>query len=102
MRSKIVFALFALVALGIAAGRSAPNTAPPPAPAPRATANPLVQAINEERVQLAAQCPAHHRGTFIRAYPDPKYPDSFQMTTIQCSGGFLVEAWQTATLRSGR
>lgn len=96
MRSKIAFALFALLAVGTVAVRSASNAPAPAVPAP-AVSPPV--AIVEERAQLAAQCELHHQGALVRVYPDPKYPDSFQMTTLQCQHGFLVESWDAATLQ---
>lgn len=92
MRSKIVFALFAFVAVGTVAVRSASPAAPAPVASPPTF-------IVEEHNQLAAQCTLHHKGALVRVYPDPQYPDSFQMTTIQCQHGFLVDSWQDATLQ---
>jgi hypothetical protein len=95
MRSHMVFALIALFSLGLAAARSAPS----PSPSVPGRVNPLVVAISEERAQLVAECASKHLGSLVRAYPNPKYPDSFQMTAIECEHGFLVESWDAARLQ---
>lgn len=105
MGSKVLYALVASLSLLVvfAKGATPPAPSSPAAPAARpAAVSPLQQAINEERAQLASQCAAHGLGAFVRPYPDPQYPDSFQMTTIQCRNGFLVESWSPARLVHGR